>query len=506
MFFQHKKQFHKAKIQFAPTFYLCIKNSIMGTIRVNFERMSEELGIFVKVVFMDVEGNVLGGVMLIDTGSCQNFLFVRDINGNRLIVNKEDGADTNSAVSDGTSLSDAIPFYFEMGKHQFQEPFYRAYSSKGFPETIGEYPFIGIIGNAFLQKHHLAVDYSDNTLHTSKIKIENYSDSDYDVFFLIKKGIKIFSLPVLQIKYRGKGYAALVSSGSASNLITSLEVKDEDVFIIPTDVESSAETKVNEVEEACLQFIVPTRTGSTHKDVSYKELFKLAPQGQIGIEKGNVYMKGENNLSFSILLGSNFMDAEGWVVDFGAMVIYRLKSRKIMEIDPRVHIKNRPLGNIAYGKQEKRIKFYTDAHLCHNPYIVVYEGTFEGMVFLIDSGASNNEIFNFTYQHIKNHLKPTGETEKSFGIEGKYSLQPKVTGSVTFCGEEYEMTFSVSEDNEAAMKLRKNVGFTVSGIIGCRFMLEHGWVINFRTQEIELPKFGMNVDSFRRIMNKNYRG
>ena len=481
----------------------------MGKIKVNFERMSENMGPFVKVVFMDMDSNVRGGVMLIDTGRCQNILIHKNINSIISIVKEGEVSETNTTATNtnGTTQSDVVSFYFEMGKHQFQEPFHEAYSLKDFPETIGEYPFIGILGNAFLQKHHLAVDYCDKTLHTSKFKAENYSNSDLDVFYSMKKGIKDLSLPVIPIKYRGKKYAALVSSGSATNLVTSQEVKEEDVFIKPADVESAAETSEKaEVEEACLQFSVPTQTGSSRKEVSYNDLFKLTHQCKIGFDERNAYLKGGKNPSFNILLGSNFMDAEGWVIDFGAMAIYRLKSSKIMEIDPRVHIKHRPIGNMALGKQGRRIKFYIDAHLCHNPYIVVTEGVFKGMVFLVDTGSSTNTIFNFAYQQFKDYLKPNGGTEKSFGIDGIYRLSRQVSGIVTFCGKEYKMTFAVSEDNEIAVKMKRNVGFTVSGIIGLRFMLENEWVINLRTQEIELPKFDMSEDTLRRIMLRKCNG
>ena len=48
------------------------------------------------------------------------------------------------------------------------------------------------------------------------------------------------------------------------------------------------------------------------------------------------------------------------------------------------------------------------------------------------------------------------------------------------------MKFLVRGD-DAGIALSKAMGFSVIGMIGTYFMVEHGWVIDFANQEILIP-------------------
>ena len=139
-----------------------------------------------------------------------------------------------------------------------------------------------------------------------------------------------------------------------------------------------------------------------------------------------------------------------------------------------------------------KIKFYADAAKVGMPFICVNEGGFKDVMFMIDTGSTDNVLFGYVYEQAKDQLKEAEGRYTITGIDGKPKEVKPVIGYVPFCGKEYEMKFLVRGD-DAGIALSKAMGFSVIGMIGTYFMVEHGWVIDFANQEILIPDSNDNI-------------
>ena len=160
-------------------------------------------------------------------------------------------------------------------------------------------------------------------------------------------------------------------------------------------------------------------------------------------------------------------------------------------------------------KKEKNMKngrvcFFADAVEMGLPFVRVAEGDFEGLVFLVDTGSNDNIMFGFAHKELKDMLVDVEGTSSLYGIDGKETIVSHTSGKFTFCGKEYDMRFLLRDDDEAAIRLSKDVGFPVCGIIGTKFMVEHGWMIDFAHHEFVIPSVDVCCDDLKALrMKKN---
>ncbi len=133
-----------------------------------------------------------------------------------------------------------------------------------------------------------------------------------------------------------------------------------------------------------------------------------------------------------------------------------------------------------------KIRFYADVTKTELPFIRIEEGAFEGMILLVDTGSNDNILFGHFYNQAKEKFQPMEGSRDTYGIEGTIRQRNMVSGIVSFCGTEYEMQFTVQENDDCAIMLSKEMGFPVFGILGTNFMAEHGWIIDFGKQEITI--------------------
>ena len=150
----------------------------------------------------------------------------------------------------------------------------------------------------------------------------------------------------------------------------------------------------------------------------------------------------------------------------------------------------------------KCIRFFADVTETGLPLIRINEGDFKGLVFLIDSGSNDNLMFGYAFHQLEDYMKPTDMESNLFGLDGKSTVSKCVCGTFSFCGKKYDMSFVVSENNDAIIKLSQEVGFPISGMIGTKFMAEHGWMIDFGKQEIVIPAFDISAEEFAAIPKK----
>lgn len=150
---------------------------------------------------------------------------------------------------------------------------------------------------------------------------------------------------------------------------------------------------------------------------------------------------------------------------------------------------------MAMGK----IKFYKDVTEVGVPLIRINEGGFENVAMLIDTGSTNNILFGYVYEQVKDQLQEVESNYAITGIDGKPRKATAVVGNMPFCGKRFEMMFLVQEENDPGQELSEEMGISVIGMIGTQFMAEHDWVLDFRKQEVLIPDTDVSVEDIRKL-------
>lgn len=103
----------------------------------------------------------------------------------------------------------------------------------------------------------------------------------------------------------------------------------------------------------------------------------------------------------------------------------------------------------------------------------------KNLCFLIDTGSTNDVIFDFVYQHFKDYFTLTAESQNIMGIDG--SLKPTiiVNADLQFDDLKYKAPFVVLEANEAINQVHAETGIQIHGILGIPFLMENKCLLDF---------------------------
>ena len=291
-------------------------------IKVGMLRMTDNFVPFIEVGYTDKDGKECTGMIMLDTGSNSNVMakeMAERIDQQNLYDDKRTKI---QGMSGSVTESNNVKFSFTVGGTQIEEPFC---ISPGFHEnSFGYLPTIGILGNEFMQRHSLVIDYSDGTCHTSEVNPSNLSIADCDYFFPMDIGLKVYGLPVLAMMQNGKEIVTLVDTGATNNAIANQTITDNGFkhkFLEEGDVMIGLGGKV-EVKDVVVNFNLVTLKGDNGtEEVNHQDLFKSLPHYLIPS-----FTRGDNQYPpVEALVGSSFIASQGWVLDFGAKIIYKRK-------------------------------------------------------------------------------------------------------------------------------------------------------------------------------------
>lgn len=190
-----------------------------------------------------------------------------------------------------------------------------------------EYPVIGLLGNDFLFKHKLALDYNDCTLHTSNFNTSNLSLADCEYFSPIDLTNKNYRLPVVSLMLNGKQIVAGVDSGATDNLIAKQSI---DKSKVPFFSLGDGDTMVGSNGQVATQMgIIPFSTVSAsekgEKVIEAVAIFNIIQDYIIPSQNMLGENEGQQVSPVEALLCSSFIASQGWILDFGACIIYKRK-------------------------------------------------------------------------------------------------------------------------------------------------------------------------------------
>lgn len=103
----------------------------------------------------------------------------------------------------------------------------------------------------------------------------------------------------------------------------------------------------------------------------------------------------------------------------------------------------------------------------------------KNLCFLIDTGSTNDVIFDFVYEHFKDYFTLTAENQNIMGIDG--SLKPSiiVNADLQFEDLSYKAPFVILEANDAITQVQTETGIQIHGVLGIPFLMENKCLIDF---------------------------
>ncbi len=301
--------------------------------RVEMYRVANNPTPFVKVDYMDKDAHEHAGLLLLDSCSENNVLSgeMAACLGEQQKV--KDGCTNILTATGDTVKTETTLFSFACGGEQFKEKF--CISEHKLPDIEDELPFIGILGNEFMQEYKLVIDYNDHMIYSSYVTPETLPISDCDFFFPMEIGLNLYGLPALQMCQGDFEAVALADTGSTDNLISKPSLT-EDKFHFQlqktlhqlTGMSGSVEVKAVAVDYQ----LVTLRDGEEKTGVcNHKDEFLVVPH--FLIPEREVEYEGDKQILPPVvaLIGSAFMEREGWILDFGVKYIYKRKEEKVLK-------------------------------------------------------------------------------------------------------------------------------------------------------------------------------
>lgn len=126
--------------------------------------------------------------------------------------------------------------------------------------------------------------------------------------------------------------------------------------------------------------------------------------------------------------------------------------------------------------------------------LIFTTGKVKDICFLIDTGSTNNIIFSYMYEGLKEELgddfnkvftKDLDKNEFIMGIEGNKKESRIVEATFNFDGVDYSSTFCVLETPDAINKVfEEHKGLQIHGILGTLFLIENDLVIDYKNYKI----------------------
>lgn len=103
----------------------------------------------------------------------------------------------------------------------------------------------------------------------------------------------------------------------------------------------------------------------------------------------------------------------------------------------------------------------------------------KNLCFLIDTGSTNDVIFDFVYQHFKDYFTLTAEVQNIMGIDGSLKTTIIVNADLQFDDLRYEAPFVVLEANDAINQVQAETSIQIHGVLGIPFLMDNKCLIDF---------------------------
>lgn len=288
-------------------------------------RVEGDLAPFIEVDYVDKNAEEHTGLLLLDSCSMGNILCPEMVDRIGMLCKVEDEGTKLYSIAHETIEAENVRFYFSFGGSVWQDIF--CITPRPIPVKVQGMDVIGILGIRFLKQFRFVIDYSDFTFHKSEVTPENLASTDCDFFFPMEIGLTHYGLPVVCTRQNGKEIVTLVDTGATNNMIARKTLDDnafEYKLLEEKDVMQGVTGNVD-VDMARGMFHLVSLHGDEERETSHRARFAVLSD-YIYTPKEEYFENADNQVPpAEILLGAPFMAARGWVLDFGAGIVYKRK-------------------------------------------------------------------------------------------------------------------------------------------------------------------------------------
>lgn len=110
------------------------------------------------------------------------------------------------------------------------------------------------------------------------------------------------------------------------------------------------------------------------------------------------------------------------------------------------------------------------------------------LTFDIDTGSTENIVFDFVSNQLSDVFKPIEGSSKVFGIDGNYKENPCVEAELSIGDKSFKVRFNAVNADQTVINLQNDYGFQLHGILGIPFLLDNHCVINFNNKTITIEE------------------
>ena len=117
--------------------------------------------------------------------------------------------------------------------------------------------------------------------------------------------------------------------------------------------------------------------------------------------------------------------------------------------------------------------------------LLIVQAQAKNLCFLLDTGSNINVLD----RRVAEFFQLSGETAKQrqFGIDGELQTTDIVDLAFSLEEQEYKANFSVMDLSSAFGKVEEESGIQIHGLLGCSFMEQQKWILNFENLILRFP-------------------
>ena len=117
--------------------------------------------------------------------------------------------------------------------------------------------------------------------------------------------------------------------------------------------------------------------------------------------------------------------------------------------------------------------------------LLIVKAQAKNLCFLLDTGSNINVLD----KRVAEFFQLSGGTaqQQQFGIDGELRTSNIVEFSFSLEEREYKADFSVMDLSSAFGKVEEESGIQIHGLLGCSFMEQQKWVLDFEKLCLSIP-------------------
>ena len=117
--------------------------------------------------------------------------------------------------------------------------------------------------------------------------------------------------------------------------------------------------------------------------------------------------------------------------------------------------------------------------------LLIVKAQAKNLCFLLDTGSNINVLD----KKVAEFFQLSGGTaqQQQFGIDGTLQITDVVKLTFSLEEREYKADFSVMDLSSAFGKVEEESGIQIHGLLGCSFMEQQKWVLDFENLTLRLP-------------------